>query len=343
MQYLITLILVIFSTSLYSQNAPEDFYLNYYGAKAETSLYNEIELIDARHDTSFLGIVQLGLLNRKAKLVAKNSLHFQLNETFKNLVPQNAGAGKLLLLLRQYTFAEVTGAFDEKGYIYLKANLYNEKEGNYYLLNQIDTVFFIQKFDVTKPMIEKGSHELVDFVKVKLDSTSNSLIGYSKNDLMLLDSFEKMELPLFKNSVLKDGAYYSYESLKNQTPDRIIKIERRKNGKIKSVKFMHEVGVEMDLDKSIVYAIVDSGKMKLITKYGDYDVTRNGMDFNFTGKANVGSNSGDVIVATVFFGVIGGLIASADNYEYYEMKINHSNGSFLKLRKANLKTVYDDY
>ena len=83
---------------------------------------------------------------------------------------------------------------------------------------------------------------------------------------------------------------------------------------------------------SALPSIVHQGQPYVATDYGYYPLQKTGDDFFFTGKAKVTANAGDVIVAGVFFGIIGGLIAS-DASALFEMKLDHLNGGFMRIRE----------
>ncbi len=58
-------------------------------------------------------------------------------------------------VIRQLSFAEITGAMSEKGYCYLRAALYHKKDDGYGLVNTIDTVLLVKSMDVTKVIIQE--------------------------------------------------------------------------------------------------------------------------------------------------------------------------------------------
>jgi hypothetical protein len=301
---------------------------------SETSLYNEIEIIDSRYDTTQLGIVQLGMFNRKARLLAKKPLDIQIKNAFKSILPSTPNAGKLIFVLRQYNFAEVTGAMNEKGYVILRGSLFCKKEKGYQLLSSIDTVYVIRNFDVTKAMLSEGSFYLVSLIWRNLNEIPKSGQLLSYQDLFSLDSLEKTKLPLYKNESLKEGAYFNYESFKNQVPDKNVIVEYSSKGEIRGVSYINESGDQKKLKKNEIYALVDKGKITIVTDYGHYPMEKKGNDFYFIGRDKVNANSGDVIVASMFFGILGGLIAS-ENSALFEMKLDHINGGFIRLKEVD--------
>ncbi len=85
-----------------------------------------------------------------------------------------------------------------------------------------------------------------------------------------------------------------------------------------------------------MYAFVYKGQPFVATEYGYYPLQKINDDFYFTGKAKVTANTGDVIAASLFFGIIGGLIAS-NSEATFEMKIDHLNGGFIRLKEIEPK------
>ncbi|MGV3760889.1 hypothetical protein [Parapedobacter sp.] len=68
------------------------------------------------------------------------------------------------------------------------------------------------------------------------------------------------------------------------------------------------------------------------TSYGYYPLWREGDDLFFMGKDKATAAASDVIVASAFFGIAGALMAS--NAEAaFEMKLDHLNGGFIRLRE----------
>lgn len=325
-------ILIIIPSINFGQDNGKEFILECALAPSKTSMYNELDIIDLRMEKTKLGIVQLGLLNRKAALVAKIPLSTQIQQSFKAILPLNALQAKLVLVLRQYSFAEVTGAVNEKGYVYLRASLYAENQNMYYHVNSIDTVYLVRNFDVTNALISEGSFHLVSFLWRNLNENPSNTNPFTINNLQLIDSVEKSKMPLYTVSILKDGAYSSYESFKNQTPDYKVDIVYNSLGEIKGVNYINEKGKKEKLNKNDIYALVDKGNITIVTKYGHYPMVKKEMDFYFIGRDKTNAKTGEVIVASVFFGVLGGLAAS-ESYGDFEMKLDHINGGFIPIRE----------
>lgn len=55
-------------------------------------------------------------------------------------------------------------------------------------------------------------------------------------------------------------------------------------------------------------------------------------NYYFTAKAKSTAKTGNVVLASAFFGIIGGLIASDANSEF-EMKLDYLNGGFIPIKE----------
>ena len=328
---LFPIFIFLITPKLFSQNRTEDFEITLPDKKVSNSLYKTIRFIDSRYDTSSIGIVQLGAFNKKAKVVPEIPFATQLSNVMNALRDATAKDGELLFQLRQFNFAELTGAMSEKGYCYLRAWLYSNKNGRYQKIASIDTVIFIKAMDVTKALFRNGSKTITNFIADNLLKDATDLQYYSFRDILQIDSMEKNDIPLYTTSQMKEGLYETYRSFLNQTPDKQVTAES-KDEKIASVKTINENGKTDKVKSKDVYAIVSNGKPFIATDYGYYPLQKINDDFYFTGKAKVNANTGDVIAASIFFGIIGGLIAS-DAEATFEMKIDHINGGFIRLRE----------
>ncbi len=328
---LATFILLFFATLCKAQNRSEGFELILPEHKVQNSFYNTIKYLDSRYDTTHMGIVQLGAFNKKAKVIAKTPFATQLTAVLNSLVDTSAKEGELLFQLRQLSFAEITGPTIEKGYCYLKAALYANKSGSYQKLSSIDTVIFVKSMDVTKALFRSGSKAITDLIANNLEKEASETNLLSFTDIVHIDSLEKSNIVLYNTSQYQEGLYESYQSFKNQVPDKQITVEQ-KGDKITSVKTLDENGKSVKVKAKDIYAIVYKGQPFISTNFSFYPLQKLSDDFFFTGKAKVTANTGDVIAASIFFGIRGGLIAS-DAEATFEMKIDHTNGGFIRLRE----------
>lgn len=331
-----TIIFIIASLTIATaQTAAEKFQITLPEGKVAGSLYRTIHFIDSRYDTTNMGIVQLGAFNRKARVIPQPHFSHQLQEVLNTLNDQDAKDGELLFQLWQFNFAEVTGAMSEKGYGYLRATLYGKNKNNYTKIATIDTVLYIKTMDVTRALFRKGSSAITDFLRKNIihDQPLDGAV-YTYDQVLKMDSIEKQTMKLYTSQQFTDGLYRSYESFRDQVPDnQHIEVAFR-NEQVSSVKAKNQNGDLLKIDRDDVYAFVHNGRAYVATEFGFYPLERRADDLYFTGKTKVNANAGDVIVASVFFGIIGGLIASGSGTAEFEMKIDHVSGGFIRLREV---------
>jgi len=334
---IITVFILLFSGEAFSQRATEDFKLSIPDQKVPGSLYNKIKFIDSRYDTSNFGIVQLGAFNRKARVIPQKHLSLQLSDVLAALIDSSAKDGELLLYVTQFNFAEVTGAMSEKGYCYVRAILYSLDGDRYKKLSGTDTVVLIKSMDVTRALFRNGSKLITDLISQHLLQSPGNTDSYSYSEVLQMDSIEKSTLKLYNSTEYADGIYTSYETFKRQVPDKQATAEM-KDGRISSVKTSAESGKMEKVKSKNIYAIVYQGSPFIATEFGYYPLYKRNDDFYFTGKAKTAASSGDIVAASLFFGIIGGLIASNTADATFEMKIDHVNGGFIRLREIKTST-----
>lgn len=322
--------LLIF-THLFSQRFTEDFEISLPDQKVEHSLYKTIECIDSRYDTTFVGIIQLGAFNKKAKVIPKIPLSVQLQNVLNSLTDTSSKDGELLFQLRQFNFAELTGVTSEKGYCYLRADLYTKGSAGYQKISSIDTVIFIKAIDVTRSLFRRASKTITNFIAGNLLQESSDSNYYSLNEVIKMDSIEKRKIKVYNTLKYTDGLYLTYQSFKDQVPDKQIIVEME-NNKVVSMNILNKKGKEVLLKTKDAYAIVVEGKPFISTDYGFYLMKKIDDDFKFVGRAQTNARAGDVIAASFFFGVMGGVIATNAS-AVFEMKIDHVSGGLIRLRE----------
>jgi len=334
MRKLILLCIFAFLTfnHLLSQRLTENFEISLPREKVDHSLYNTIACIDTRYDTTFMGIVQLGAFNKKAKVIPEIPFSTQLQNVLNSLAGNDSKEGKLLFHLRQFNFAELTGTTSEKGYCYLRADLYSESNEGYQKISSIDTVIFIKAIDVTHALFREAGKLITNFIAYNLTRESSDPNYYSFHDVAKMDSIEKRKIKVYNTSEYTDGLYLTWQSFMNQVPDKQIIVDME-NNKVVSMNILNKKGKKVPLTTKDAYAIVVEGEPFIATDFGFYVVTKIDDDFKFTGRARTNAYAGNVIAASVFFGIMGGLIATDAN-AVFEMKIDHINGGLIRLRET---------
>ena len=330
--------LLFFTAYTYAQKRTEDidFTTTENSVTDRKSLYTKVSLIDARPDSTFFGILQKGAFNAKARVVPEVPIREQLQKIILNIPHDENANGELVVYLRQLSLAEVTTAFSEKGYCYFQAYLFAKKEdGKYYLLDKEDSMIQHSAVDVTQALKKKSVALVNKFLVNNSSKVPLGTTGYTYEDIKKIDEFEKQELPLYTQTPLSEGGYKSYKSFKMQKPDFELKKVEFKGDKISKVTSIVN-GKEEKLKKDDVYAVVyqTTPYIYLDAENAFVKMEKKDGDFLFTGKAKATADTGNIIAATVFFGVIGGLIAAESNNDTFLMKLDHLNGGHIHLKEV---------
>lgn len=327
---------ICITSVLFSQKRTEDFSISFPDQKLEKSYYKTIQLIDNRIDTTSLGIVQKGAFNAKAKVVPTTNLAGQFQNLLNHINDNNAEDGTIVIYLKQLYFAEVTGAFSEHGYCYFQAFLFAKNDdGTYSYLDKIDSVIDHSSMDVTKATMKKGSEMVSTFIRKNISKKAIATNHYTLEEIKNFDAIEKQNLSLYNSTELKDGIYKDFNSFKNQQPEKQIANVKFFGKSPKIIKTYEMVdGKEKEIRKNDNYAIVYQGIPYIYVPVENLfsKAEKRDGDFYFTGKIKSGAKTGDVVLASAFFGIIGGLIASNSSYPF-ELKIDYLNGGFIPIKE----------
>ena len=310
----------------------EDFNIILPEYKMESN-YRQLQFIETRNDTVNYGIVQKGAFNKRAAVLPTIPFEKQFQNVFSVLKSkENVATDTLLIQLRDLKFAEVTGAFSETGYFFLRANAYAKAGAAYYLLNTVDIAEEVSGMDVTQKNYKNASRIINKFISQSMSGTKGEAPALTYAQILDIEKYEKANLPLYANTGLIDGFYGSFNAFQEQKPSvKNTRLVWKKN-KIKDIEFVNYKGEYSSLNPPEIYAVVENGKGYIHTEYGFYELARRDNDYYYTGKVRSTADNGSVIAATVMFGVIGGLIAS-NNTDVYEVKIDYLNGSTIQVKK----------
>lgn len=320
-----------FSFVTHAQTEPFKIPLPY--NKKPNSLYNSIRLLDIRSDTADFGFVQKGAFNKRMSIAPEPTLQEQLNEVMKALIDESAQQRELLLVIRQSRFAEVTKAASERGYFHFRAILFAEENSLYKKVAAIDTVAAVKALDVTKKMLHTGGETIADFIAASLRKEPTDDFTLSFEQLRSIDDIEKSRLSLYANSTYTDGIYYNFKSFSNQQPDETgVSATFDKKGRTLRISYTDKKGKAREIEHHFIYAFVYEGKPYISGEFTCYPLEKKDKDFYFTGK--VPDPKGDeVFMASFFFGVMGGLLASSTK-SVFEIKIDHLSGGFIRIKEV---------
>jgi hypothetical protein len=325
------LLMLLSGTAVSAQTYPEDFVIPSSTSVISKSLYKTISFIDSRPTEK--------MMNRKPKTVTSLPLDYQLTKLINSLTDSTAKNGELFLQLRLFNYAEVTGNVSQKGSCYIRADLYSKKGDQYRKINSLDTSAAIQVSpNLSKDALANGGQILAMFIANNLLKESSDSTTYSLHDIKQMDSIEKQHTKLYTVKTYTDGIYMSYTSFKDQVPDKqIIKADTTGTGNLFAVKVINN-GEKVRIKSKDAYAAVYKGITYIATKYGYYPMHKANGDFFFTGDIEIKSDVGGSVANDISYGVIG-VISSLGEEEKYDMKLDHTNGQFIRIAKIDTDLV----
>lgn len=312
----------------------EDFNIEKPEYKTQSN-FSHLQIIDSRKDTANYGIVQKGAFNKRALVQPKIPIAVQLDSIF-NLLKANATTtpqDTLVIQLRDMKFAEITEAFKETGYFYLRANTYLKKGESYSEVSSMDIIETVNAMDVTQKNYKNASRIINDFMGKAMSSKASLDRTFTLEQIVNIDKIEKQAIPLYASEKLTDGIYMAYFGFKDQIPNHSdFKVERNKKGEIRDIKVLDYKGKYTSIARDRMYGFVENGVPHIATEYGFYQLIKREDDYFYTGKVRVAGDSASIVAASVMFGIIGGIIAS-NNSDTYEIMIDHITGTTLTQTK----------
>ena len=331
-----SLALLFFLTKgLFGQDLVREFELFPPKYKIHNSLYNKIDFLDSRGDSSRIGIVLAGLLkNHDAKFILKTPFLPQVQRLMNALTDSSAAEGELLFQLKQFNFIEASGT----RYCYLGAALYVKKEQGYLGLSVLDTVIVVTAANVGKILTNAGNKIIANFIARGLLLQANEGVLYNMSSLENIDSVEKSHIPVYLATSYTDGIYLTYESFKNQRPEMKGQVDIKRDGSISSVKITDSLGKKIKLRSKSLYAVIAGGHPYIATEYGYYPLQKINDNFFFTGDIKIAASNQDIVSGELGFGLLGAGLAAMGSKARYDMIIDHLNGRFFHLREIKTET-----
>ncbi|RZK12497.1 MAG: hypothetical protein EOO46_02910, partial [Flavobacterium sp.] len=316
---IVAIVLFAFQSANAQIKKTEDFNIVKPEYKTQSN-FSHLQIIDSRKDTANYGIVQKGAFNKRALVQPRIPIAVQLDSIF-NLLKANEGTipeDTLVIQLRDMKFAEITEAFKETGYFYLRANAYLKKGQSFTEVNSTDIIETVSAMDVTQKNYKNASRIINDFMSKAMSSKASVDRTLSLEQIIQIDKIEKQAIPFYASEKLTDGIYRSYLALKDQTPNYTdFKVERNKKGEIRDVKFLDYREKYISINRDNIYGFVENGVPYIATDYGYYQLIKKDDDYFYTGRVRVAGDAAAVAAASIMFGVIGGILASnnSDNCE----------------------------
>jgi hypothetical protein len=317
-------LLLLSSTSLFSQDLSSVFQLTAPPRKPVRSLYRTIIFFDSRQDTA-IGTWLTGPDNKPAKLVLTNSVQPQLANVLNAYTDAGSGNGAILFQLKRFSFAEPA----RTRYCYLRATIYTLKDAGYVRLASLDTTLVITfAAELPSVLAQEGNQVIDDFIAKTILLPGTDTVVYSYNDLVHIDSVEKRRIPVYNTNNYTEGLYGTYNAFMNQRPDVRGEVKEKSDGKL-SVRVLDP---KWEDPKGLVhiFAVVYKGVPYVVTHYGDYPLQKQNDDFYFTGKLRVTPATDGKAGVDVSSGLMG-IVPTADKADY-RVLLDHTNGEFIHLQ-----------
>jgi len=332
-KFILSLTILFTAYFVFSQGKVKYFDLNFTDKKIDNSLYNDIKLLDSREDTSNLGLVRLGLLDKEAAVLLNGSFETQLGVLLTKMNGTSVASNQLVFQLRRLKFVEKAEARKEFGYCFFRANLFTPVQGGYKLISAIDTFIAVESNDVTKQVIEKANKTIVAFVKNALTKDIANASVLSINEVVKIDSIEKLKIKVYNTNDYVNGIYCTFEAFKNQQPDFTLFSITFEDGEISEVKAKNEKGRLKKVSSENVYAIVNKGTPYISAQFGFYPLVKNNNDFYFIGDDKINYIKGQIVKSNSLFNNSEYVYSPLPITSVYEIKIDHVNGRFMRVKE----------
>lgn len=318
---------------LSAQDKTKYFELDFNEKKVENSLYDHIKYIDSREDTTKMGIVRVGTLNKEAIVTTEGSFAIQLNNVLSKINGAYVQQNELVFQLRRLKFVEKADEGKEHGYCFFRANLFADNGSNYNLISSIDTFIVVEASDVTKLIFEEANNAIVNFIKNSLSNKNNTSSSLSLNEIMKIDSIEKLKIKVYNVSDYTDGIYKTFESFKAQIPDFALFSITFEDGEITELKAKNAKGKISKVKSDNVYAIVNKGNPYVSAQFGYYPLVKNNNDFYFIGDDKLNFIKGQIVKNNSIFNTTEYIYSAIPMTSVFEIKIDHVNGKFMRVRE----------
>lgn len=254
------------------------------------SSFTKVNGIDHRLTNKTLGFVQTGMFNVNSPVNFKGNFMEGFCNFFQSKEVSPTTENEIAIILYDLSLSEKAEEMWDVGSIKLTMRIFKKFEENKYEeLYSIDSVYRMKwSTDLTKKLLKSVSEHLCE-VAVELEKVDNlhtrNRTAYTFDELQILDSLERMKIPIYITDNFKSGIYYDYNQFKNNSPDTTtIYIDSIHVDKIRVMVWSEEKGKNVELDNKTVYAVCDGNFLLKATRMGFYELKREGLDFYFFGQ-----------------------------------------------------------
>jgi hypothetical protein len=308
------------------------FEFSYPGKNSKYAVFDSIEFVDNRFNQDHIGITEKN--NRFIPIW----LHKKLPDEFKALfdsatknIPHQPYT--ILINFRSFFINETKGLFE------FNIECYAKWDDGYWLVHHIDSVYMVKGGNIKNKLSKKTQEVVNDFVAkiVQIDLSKRKTVKPVTYDYISdIDNSEKMQLPVFNVRKPEKGVYYSYEEFKNNKPG-LTDFDFSKRRDQLSEVFKTDPGHKMNkpIPRDSVYAVYDGETLWIAAAHEYARLNKRGRNFFFRTIGYESNRSDEIALAWYLFGLAGGIIVSIPHGVMFEFKINHINGKFILLRKAD--------
>jgi hypothetical protein len=312
--------------------------------KISSSIFSNVEVLDTRLDTSSLGYVHKGLLNRMVFLTTSQPIKKELETMVTHLVdgvPKQDAT--LLINLRQFYLSEFSGKGGENGVFRFSAVFYVKRDSVYRKVLTVNSNVVVKSFvDITQKLLDTVPEILGAFVlqaasfdAVKTDSTSQ----LTARHFDALDELEKEKIPVYNVDMLQKGLYASFEDFKNNRPSRQVIIVQEDESDKPLIYEIKENGKKgSKIKNGNFYAVSDGEKMFISGPYTLYPLRKRDTDFYFTGIGKDGGDESPIVPGQTIILDRSGNLPAFLKYDWGGVvyKIDHITGKFVPVRIVEL-------
>ncbi len=346
MKPLLTALLIIINCACFAQKIDDSSYfqklkttifkLEFIKTSFATIPFNQIQVVDARADTSSVGFFRYSSVENIKKIVFPKSLESEITDfavTGYKSVSQDS-SNNLFLIIKEYRISNYVKALTnvnlhtEKGKItpteawktgiIVSAELFLRNKNTFHALYKVDTILVNDSSALLQGIIQKSFAVL--FTKVSNKNLTDIHIGkteFSYTDIQHhIESFSNY--PILKDSVLKKGIYKNFTEFKLNNPSIINYTLNR--GKLSDEVFINENDQSFPLQS--FWGFCDGKNLFIRSVDNLFPLIRTNKTFNVRGTKSLAINNHTItnaLLGAVSISTLG-LPANGFNNSSYEIK-----------------------
>jgi hypothetical protein len=323
----LSILFLLFAGSLLAGN---DYLKLNYDCKPAKGGFDNVKVIDKRLNNQLLGVVLVGGFDKTKELKFEGSLTDSIAQFFNRADTTKSTGHNLTIMLYELFASEKTEGIGSLGRIKFSFRFFvDNNDGMYRELALVDTVYIFNAMDATKKLIRSVSEhmcELAEYVSA-LELPSKEKLAYSYGQFEVLDSLEKLQIPIYNTTKYKRGLFSDYEHFKNNDPDgTLIAIDTTDLDRVKVYEVDTVKGKRTHITHWKFYAASDGVTLVKATTKGIYLLKKIDSDFYYDGETAFYSKvGGEGVAMALMFGMAGAL-ATPSRTSAFHLRINYFSG-----------------